>query len=194
MGLVEIQNPVSDSSSVGTSLRALRKARGLTLAEVALAVGRSQGWISQLERGISDVSISDLRRLAAVLDVPTSLFFHNDDAPEDERHYVVRSEARHALGNSAGGLIEELLSPDLSGGMEMVRSIFEAGAESNESITRDTEEAGYVISGKLDLWVGDKKFNLNEGDSFRFAGEPYRWKNPGDVPAVIIWVITPPVY
>lgn len=189
-----MDNPESEASPVGASLRALRKARGLTLAELALAVGRSQGWISQLERGISDASISDLRRIAAVLDVPTGLFFHNDDAPDEERNYVVRSEARHALGNSAGGLIEELLSPDLSGGIEMVRSIFEPGAESSEAVTRETEEAGYVVSGRLELWVGERKFTLEEGDSFRFAGEPYRWKNPGDVAAVVIWVITPPVY
>ena len=34
-------------------IRALRKARGLTLAEAALKLGRSIGWLSQVERGIS---------------------------------------------------------------------------------------------------------------------------------------------
>lgn len=188
------EKTTSESSSLGISLRALRKARGLTLAELALAIGRSQGWISQLERGISDISISDLRRIASVLDVPIGLFFHNEDAPEEERNYVVRSEARHSLGNSTDGLIEELLSPDLGGGIELVRSIFEPGAQSGDPIQRDTEETGYVVSGCLDLWVGEKLFELREGDSFRFAGEPYRWRNPGEEPAIVIWAITPPVY
>ena len=49
---------------VGTDLRALRKARGLTLSELALKVGRSVGWLSQIERGLSTPGIADLRRLA----------------------------------------------------------------------------------------------------------------------------------
>ncbi|MEM9147373.1 MAG: cupin domain-containing protein, partial [Pseudomonadota bacterium] len=35
---------------------------------------------------------------------------------------------------------------------------------------------------------------LFAGDSFRFEGEPYRWRNPGAESAVAIWVIAPPVY
>ncbi len=188
------EETTSVPQTVGISVRALRKSRSMTLAELALAIGRSQGWVSQLERGISDVSITDLRRIARVLGVPFGLFFHNEEAPEEERNYVVRSEARHALTDTDTGLVEELLSPDLRGGIELVRSVFEPGAESSEIITRETEEAGYVISGQLDLWIDEKLFQLREGDSFRFSGEPYRWKNPGNVDAVIIWVITPPVY
>ena len=40
----------------------------------------------------------------------------------------------------------------------------------------------------------DKKFTLNVGDSFRLRGEPYRWANPYEQAAVVIWVIAPPVY
>ena len=46
----------------------------------------------------------------------------------------------------------------------------------------------------LDLWIDDRQFRLEPGDSFRFAGERYRWRNPGTEPAVAIWVIAPPVY
>ena len=45
-------------------IRALRKARGLTLAEAALKLGRSIGWLSQVERGISIPSIEDMRLFA----------------------------------------------------------------------------------------------------------------------------------
>ncbi|MCC2112689.1 MAG: helix-turn-helix transcriptional regulator, partial [Hyphomicrobiales bacterium] len=103
------------AGGVGSSLRALRKARGVTLAELAAATGRSVGWLSQVERGISDVSISDLKRIAKALQVPLGLFFHNEDAPDAERGIIVRGHARHALGTSEDGLVEELLSPDLGG-------------------------------------------------------------------------------
>lgn len=182
------------SRTIGADLRALRKGRGLTLTELAVRLGRSVGWLSQVERGLSEPSISDLRNLAKVFEVSVSFFFANDDAPLDERGYVVRADARRSLGDPAVGLTEEMLSPDLGGEFEMLRCVFAAGSELPEFETRDTEEAGYLISGELDLWVGERLFELKPGDSFRFAREPYRWRNSGSVEAVVIWTITPPVY
>ena len=182
------------ASGVGADLRALRKARGLTLAGLARKVGRSVGWLSQVERDLAEPAISDLRRLANALDQPLSLFFGPASAPGDERGYVVRRNSRRALGSAAEGLVEQLLSPDLSGSFEIVRSVFDPGAERSEFVVRPTEEAGYLIAGELELWIGERHFHLHPGDSFRFKGERHRWRNPGAVPAIAIWVIAPPVY
>ncbi len=182
------------ASGVGADLRALRKARGLTLSGLALKVGRSVGWLSQVERDLAEPTISDLRRLADALEQPLSLFFGPADAPEDERGYVVRWNSRRALGSAEQGLVEQLLSPDLSGSFEIVRSVFDPGAELREFNRRPTEEAGYLIAGELELWIGERHFHLHPGDSFRFKGERHRWRNPGDQPAIAIWVIAPPVY
>ncbi|TIN79664.1 MAG: helix-turn-helix transcriptional regulator, partial [Mesorhizobium sp.] len=59
-------------------IRALRKARGLTLAEIALKLDRSVGWVSQVERGLSIPSLGDLRAFAELFGVPLSLFFSHD--------------------------------------------------------------------------------------------------------------------
>lgn len=182
------------AAGVGGDVRALRKARGLTLAELALAVGRSVGWLSQIERDLTEPTISDLRKLAEALDQPVSLFFGAGDAPEAERGYVVRADNWRSLGTSEEGLVEQLLSPDLGGSFEVIRSVFAPGAELAEANTRPTEEAGHVIYGTLELEIGDRRFALSPGDSFRFAGEPYRWRNPGTTDCVVIWVIAPPVY
>jgi len=179
---------------LGADLRALRKARGATLSELALATGRSIGWLSQVERGISTPTIDDLRLLADRLEAPLSLFFGDADAPAEERGYVVRWNAGRSLGAAESGLTEMLLSPDLGGAFEIVRSVFDPGAELAEAVTRPTEEAGYLVQGALDLWIGARHFTLRAGDSFRFRGEPYRWRNPGAEPAIAIWVIAPPVY
>ena len=182
------------ATGVGTDLRALRKARGLTLAELALKIGRSVGWLSQIERDLTEPTIGDLRRLADALDQPMSLFFGTPDAPAAERGYVVRADNWRNLGTSEAGLVEQLLSPDLGGSFEIVRSVFAPGAELPEMNTRPTEEAGYIISGQLELQVGERTFLLNPGDSFRFRREPHRWRNPGSEPCIAIWVIAPPVY
>ncbi|MEM7505645.1 MAG: cupin domain-containing protein [Pseudomonadota bacterium] len=182
------------AGGIGGDLRALRKARGLTLTQLAGHVARSVGWLSEVERDLTEPTITDLRRLAAALDQPLSLFFGASEGPVEERGFIVRADTRRALGTAEAGLTEQLLSPDLTGSFEIVRSVFEPGAELAEANQRPTEEAGYLISGQLDLWIGEQMFRLNPGDSFRFTGQPYRWRNPGDEPAVAIWVIAPPVY
>ena len=175
-------------------IRALRKARGLTLAEIALKLGRSVGWVSQVERGLSIPSLSDLRAFASLFDVPISLFFSHDVPVEEERGVVVRAGSRRSLGTSESGLVEELLSPDLGGSFEMLRSVFAPGAELKTEARRPTEEAGYVASGTFEIEIGGVWHSLGEGDSFRFEGKPFRWRNPGAEPAVVIWVVSPPVY
>ena len=61
-------------------------------------------------------------------------------------------------------------------------------------VTRPTQEVGYLISGRLDVEIGDTKHVIEPGDSFRIRGEKFRWSNPYSEPAVAIWVIAPPVY
>jgi len=180
--------------SLGADLRALRKARGLTLADLADHLGRSVGWMSQVERDLSEPSIGDLREIAEALGVPMSMLFSHAPAPVEEAGYVVRRGARRPMGSSAAGLVEELLSPDLTDDFEMVHSTFAPRSEIAEAVTRPTQEVGYLVSGALDLEIGHRRFSIAPGDSFRIRGEPFRWRNPHADPAVAIWVITPPVY
>lgn len=182
------------ASLLARDIRALRKARGLTLAEVSFRLGRSVGWLSQVERGLSTPALSDLRAFADLFAVPLSLFFAHEAAEEAERGVVVRAGRRRALGTSETGLVEELLSPDLGGSFEVLRSEFAPGAELRQASNRPTEEAGYVVSGRFDIEIDGTWHALAEGDSFRFAGKPFRWRNPGDLPAVVVWVVSPPVY
>ncbi|HKK97093.1 MAG TPA: helix-turn-helix domain-containing protein [Marivita sp.] len=182
------------NKTLGTDLRALRKSRGLTLQDMADRLDRSVGWVSQVERDLSDPSITDLRHIAKVLNVPVSLLFGQANAKADEAGIVVRSGARRPIGSGTTGLVEELLSPDLSDDFEMVHSTFLPHSRIGEVVTRPTQEVGYVVSGKLDLIIGGRQFTVHAGDSFRIKGEPFEWINPYDAPAIAIWVIAPPVY
>ncbi|MEO6984080.1 MAG: XRE family transcriptional regulator, partial [Paralcaligenes sp.] len=179
---------------LGNEVRKLRKARGKSLAELALAVGRSISFISQLERGYAEPSIADLKGIARELGVQVGWFFMLDAIPPEERGRVMRAPDRRRLGTVADGLVEELLSPDIGGVFECFLSTFAPGAQLAEYTQRDTEEEGYLVKGVLDLWIGKEHFHLTAGDSFRIVREPFRWANSSDSETIVAWVISPPIY
>ena len=180
--------------SLGRDLRALIKSRGKTLVEVATALDRSVGWMSQVERDLSEPTMDEIKLLAATLDVSVSTFFGRAPARAGEEGRIVRFDARRPVGKRAEGLVEELLSPDLTDDFEVVHSTFAPGAERLIDVNRPTQEVGYVVSGNLELTIDEMTSTLGRGDSFRVRGEPFRWANRTSNPCVVIWVIAPPVY
>ncbi len=179
--------------TLGADLRALRRARGLTLTDLSSRLGRSVGWLSQVERDLSSPGIDDLRQIAAALDVSISSLFRSD-APPGEEGIIVRAGARRPIGSREAGLVEELLSPDLTDDFEVVQSTFAPGARLSAPVSRPTQEVGTIVSGRLTLTVAERTYELGPGDSFRIRGEPFTWANPHKTPCVAIWVIAPPIY
>lgn len=179
--------------TLGADLRSLRRNRGLTLEALSGRLGRSVGWLSQVERDISQLDDAGLAAVAEALDVSVTLFTP-PDGPGNETGRIVRKDARRAIGERVQGLAEQLLSPDLTDAFEVIHSTFLPGSELPRPTTRETAELAIIVSGKLDVWLGGEKFTVDEGDSFRVRDESLRWANPYDVPAVAVWVISPPVY
>lgn len=166
----------------------------MTLVTVAETVGRSIGWLSQVERGLSEPSAAELKDLARVFGVSVESFFGSAPTPPGEADVIVRNGARRQLGHRVGGLDEELVSPDLTDDFEVVHSTFQPGAERLDLVRRPTQEVAYVVSGELEITIDTETFTVGPGDSFRIRGEPFRWANRGSTPCVAIWVIAPPVY
>ena len=185
---------ITSQMAQGADLRALRRARGLTLDALATRLGRSVGWLSQIERDISNPSLDDLRALSRELDAPLSLLLNRGVAGNPEAGVIVRKNARRAIGPHVDGLVAEQLGTDETDEFEVVHSTFEPGSGLTSATKRPTQELGVVVSGKLDLTIAGQAVTVGPGDSFRIRNEDYTWANPYDVPAVGIWVIAPPVY
>jgi len=192
-----VPDDFSGELAVGDQIRDLRKARAMTLQALADAVGKSVGYVSQIERGLSEVNIPTLREISGALGVNINWFFQgNATAPVEERDIVVRAANRRRLDFTGTGMIEEMLSPNLSGAFELVLGTFAPGAATGDKpYGRPGEEAGIVISGELELWVGDRHFHIKEGDAFTFSSaEPHRAQNTSDRETVVLWVLAPPSY
>lgn len=178
---------------IGRQIRDLRKSKSITLNEMAEQIQKSVGYISQVERGVSALPIPVLQSICDVLGVQISWFFHTDtEVPTDELNHIVRKTSRRSLNFSGSGLREELLSPRLSGQLQMVLTTFSPGAKSSESRKLKGEEGGLIQQGSLELTIDDKVFLLNEGDSFTLsAKEQYSARNPSTVEdCIVIWTVT----
>ena len=183
--------------SIGRQVKDLRRAKGLSTAVLAKAIGRSAGYINNLEHDRTDVSVTVLNAISEALGVHISWFFQAINAPEpDEAGFVVRQGNRRQLRFTGVGISEELLSPSLNGKSQMIVSTFAAGAETGEAaITTDAEMAGLVLSGTLNLSIDDHEFRLNKGDSFFVPeGASHKSENKSAEDSVTLWVVTPPVY
>lgn len=182
---------------IGAEIRNLRKARGLTLEDLAAKIGRSVGYISQVERGISPLTIPNLKTIAEVLGVGINWFFRGEASKDvHENDIIVRRGNRQRLAFPGTGVSEELLSPKLNGLFELILGSFEPGAETGDAKYAQTgEEGGMVISGELELIVDGKSHHLKAGDSFTFPlSAPHKARNPTDQETTVLWVVAPPTY
>ncbi len=179
----------------GAEVRALRKARGMSLAELSAASALSVGYLSQIERNRSTPSVKALGAIARALGVTVGWFFSGGAAgPPQERGLVVRRDNRRRI-IFRDGFVDYLLSPGLDGSLELLLSHFKPGASTGEPYTHRGEEAGLVLRGRLEVTVGGRSFVLEQGDSFSFhSSEPHGYRNVADDETVVVYAITPPTY
>jgi len=185
------------SGILGRQIRDLRKAKGVTLQHLAARVDRSLGWLSQIERGMSPISISALDSIAQALDVELSWFFAPGAPPDpDELGMVVRKRHRRVLDFHGSGVHEELLTPTFGNQLLLMETTFAPGASTGDrDRERRGDEAGVVLRGTLELSLEGRTLRLRAGDSFAFKRQgPHCCHNPGRVPTVVLWVVTPPSY
>ena len=188
-------------ADLGSEIRQLRKIRGITLQRLALATGKSVGFLSQVERNLTKPSVAALQDISAALAVHIGWFFQQDSAGSPaEREFIVRRRNRRRLtysklsGTEYLGLHDSLLSANLNGELALGMSRYEPGASTgDDSYGHDGEEAGLVLSGTLELTIDQVVHVLEAGDSFSFKSHlRHRYANPSTtIETVVVWANTP---
>ena len=188
--------------TVGDEIRAVRKARQLTLKQLSELTGRSVAYLSRIELGEARISVDLLTDIGTALNVDPKWFFPSRTGVGYlERSCVVRADARRPLSNlytrstEELGFKDELLSSSLAGECYMMISKFPPGKsllEDREGYAFEGEQHGIIIQGHVELTLDKEKIILNPGDSFSFSSEiPHRLRNCGNEQAVMISTMTP---
>jgi transcriptional regulator with XRE-family HTH domain len=181
-----------EAMKIGQRLRALRTERGLTILELAAKAGVSSGSISQIERGASNPSVSTLQKLRAALGVTLWSFLESDGvaAPTSEAQYVRRLANRPRIVVGTNQLTKELLSPRDNNELRFMILTVPPGAASGGFLSGPGDKGGYVLSGRVELTIGEDVFEIGEGDSFQFPSTiPHQVVNRLGVEAKLVWII-----
>lgn len=175
---------------MGEKIRNIRKTQGLSLSELADKIGKTSSYLSQVERGLAEPSITALREISKALNVPIFYFLI-----EDQKHNaVVRKEDRKVLRFPGSHLTFELISPDLDHDIEMIEAKLEPGASTlDKPLSHKGEEVSIVIKGKMEITIGSERYELDEGDSIYYnANLPHKITSIGNEELIFISAITPP--
>lgn len=193
----------TEARTLGSEIREVRKARGLTLNDLSDVVSCSTAYLSRIERGTARVSAELLGQISAALSVDPDWFFpkQSGDGPL-ERQHVVRAENRRTLSGlytrtpEELGFEDQLLSSTLSGQCYLILSRFPPGAgtppEPLEGYTFEGEQHAVVLTGKVELHLGSEVIVLRSGDSFSYPSMiAHRFRNATDQEATMVWAMSP---
>ncbi|MVW72027.1 XRE family transcriptional regulator [Bordetella sp. 15P40C-2] len=183
----------SSDQDLGRRLRAMRKAKGFTLQELAARTDMSIGMLSQVERGVSSPSMRSLRSLCAALGIDGATLFSNSDdsdGADSANEFAVWASQRKALRLADSGVTKYRVTPANCASLEAFLMELEPGAASDPNLLMQTgDKVGYIISGKLRVFIGDETLLLQAGDTYGFTGtRRYRWENAWDQPTVFLVV------
>jgi DNA-binding transcriptional MerR regulator/quercetin dioxygenase-like cupin family protein len=169
------------------SIRRARRARDLTLKQLADLVGVSASHLGTIERGEAGISTQLIMRIAdALLVRPTELATFPATDP-----IVVRADQR-ARGEFDGGVVWEELSPP-GRQLEPALLIAPPGQDSGGPYSRPAETFVFVLAGPLHFTLPDNALIVaNDGDSVTLpARTPFSWDNPGPRESRSLWVESP---
>lgn len=179
---------------VGPRLRALRQARRRTLRAVADDAGISEGYLSQVERGLANPSIATLRQIASALGLKMADLFA-DDYTSGRPRVLRAAEAPRLTFGVLGRKFR--LTPGPQHHLEVFLGEFEPGGSTGDRgyTHGDSEEFLYVQEGEVELDLDGDHFTLSAGDSIRYATTvPHHMRETGGDGARVLWVISPPSY
>ncbi len=179
----------NENKVLGEKIRKTRLSKGMNLATFAQKIGKTTSYVSQIERGLASPSIMTLREISKILNVPIFYFLIDNG----EQRALVRRNERKILQFPESHLTFELLSPDLSKQIEMIRIRLEPGASTcTVPLSHQGEECTLVLEGTMEIQIGEEIFILEKGDTIYYiASIPHKITSVGKDDLIVISAITP---
>tara|TARA_R110000787_G_scaffold54034_3_gene125956 strand:+ start:180 stop:809 length:630 start_codon:yes stop_codon:yes gene_type:complete len=161
--------------AIGREVRAFRRQREITVADLSATTGLSIGMLSKIENGNTSPSLTTLQTLANALAVPLTAFFRgfeetraavhtkSGEGVETERAGTRANHQYNLLGHigaNASGVIVEPYLITLSSEADVFPTFQHSGIETI-----------YMLEGEVDYRHGDTVYPLKPGDTLFFDAD-----------------------
>jgi transcriptional regulator with XRE-family HTH domain len=181
----------ADGSSIGERIRMMRQAKSLTQEELASRASLTKGFISQVERNLTSLSVESLLGILDALDQKASTFF---DETFHEK-IVFGTEDRVELEKEDVASFAILVPAAQNRLMDPALLALDPGEKTEEEEPHEGEEFGFVVAGAIEVTLGVKTYKVRKGECFYFrASKKHYLANRRKTRAQVLWVSSPPYF
>jgi transcriptional regulator with XRE-family HTH domain len=180
---------------IGARLQLVRKSKDLSQRELAKRVGVTNSTISLIEQNKVSPSVSSLKKVLDGIPISLADFFTLDleAGPLDSPFYT----ADELPDVGSNGILYQLVGQHRpQRHMCILREVMPPGTDTGASmLLHEGEEGGVVVAGAVEVTVGAQVRVLRAGEAYYFESRvPHRFRNVGEVDAVIVSANTPATF
>lgn len=177
---------------VGKKLRAVRKNKKITLSELSKLTGLSVSFISQVERNVSSITITSLKKIADELGISMHEIFEIDQ--EDE---FIRNKENQVTWHMGNDVISHTRVSGKFESRKLEGLIYkiEPHSSDTEVFSHSGEELHYILNGTASVTIEDDVYKVQKGETIHFPSTlPHMIMNASDEVLEVLCVLTPIIF
>lgn len=179
--------------NLGDRLRYVRSQHKLSQRELAKRAGVTNSTISLIEANKSNPSVGALKRILDGIPIGLAEFF----AVEPNLSKKIFYQAEELIEIGRGAISYKQVGENLLGRtLQILFETYQSGTDTGAiPLSHKGEEGGIVLSGRLEVTVGDQRRILGAGDAYYFEShKPHRFRCVGRAPCQVVSACTPPTF
>lgn len=179
---------------IGKRVRELRKAKKITLIELAELTGVAQATLSRIETGVMIGTVDSHQKIAKALGLSLAELYSGVDERIQDITYQGKAERTPTTLFNGKVRCEVLTSQAMKRKMTPVLLTIDSGAETEaEKLDAGIEKFLYAIDGEITAKVEKKEFTLKEGETLYFeASLPHQLCNHSGKKVRVLSIVSPP--
>jgi transcriptional regulator with XRE-family HTH domain len=180
---------------ISNRVKEKRNENRITLETLAREVGVTKGLLSQIENNRTIPSLSVLLSIIKALHVDLNEFFDKLDGKDENMPVIIKAKSYQQIEKeySKGSYYHRIMSVKLDGKLVDVVLYRQEKNAKRGFVSTQAFEFDYVLKGKIQYTIKDKKYTLDEGDSFYYdARQPHLSKclSVSDCVLLVIYIFT----
>ena len=180
---------------LGFKLRMVRQRHQLSQRALAKKAGVANASISLIESGNMSPSVSALKRILAGFPMTLAEFF-SDELPGMKSEVFYRAESLTEISGGEGISYRQIGSAKAGHALQILHETYQIGADTGLiMLQHEGEEGAVILTGKLEVTVGEATRVLGAGDAYYFnSRQPHRFRNAGNEVCTLVSSCSPPTF